>query len=52
MANYLHNLGVTAYHRALSIPDAYTRASEAASMGDRIVVFGSFYTVAEALENI
>ncbi|MDF3055654.1 MAG: FolC bifunctional protein [Gammaproteobacteria bacterium] len=49
IANYLHELGVTAYDTAASPLSAYHSAVGACSASDRVVVFGSFYTVAEVL---
>lgn len=49
IANYLRGLGVTAYDMNSSVLAAYRSAVEASSAPDRVLVFGSFYTVAEVL---
>ena len=48
-ANYLHKLGVTAYHKTSSVESAFQSAVDVSLVADRIVVFGSFYTVAGVL---
>lgn len=50
MENHLQNLGVSAYHKASSVLKAYQLAVEHCRPEDRIVVFGSFHTVAPVLE--
>ncbi len=49
MAEHLQNLGVSAYHKAGSILVAFQAAMQDSQSGDRILVFGSFHTVAPVL---
>jgi dihydrofolate synthase/folylpolyglutamate synthase len=46
----LTTLGVTSIHRYVSIAAAYTSALSQAQPGDDVIVFGSFYTIAEVLQ--
>jgi len=45
----LQTIGATRIHTAVSIAESYHQAMTNAQAGDRVVVFGSFYTVAEVL---
>lgn len=49
LAAHLADNGVSAVHASPDIASAWTHAEKAARQDDRIVVFGSFYTVAAAL---
>lgn len=50
MANYLHNLGVSAYDTHTSVTSAFQAAlDDSLKTIDRIVVFGSFYTAGEIM---
>lgn len=46
----LTTLGVMSIHRYASIAAAYTSAMSQAQAGDDVIVFGSFYTIAEVLQ--
>ena len=48
LAKTFHTLGIETVTWAGSIEDAYTKAHQDAQPGDRIIVFGSFYTVSAA----
>lgn len=50
IAEQLTNLGVSAIKKYSSVDMAYKQILSNANEGDRIIVFGSFYTVAEVLE--
>lgn len=50
LVEHLQTLGATGIHRYATIAMAYTNALSTAKEGDRVVVFGSFYTVAEVLQ--
>jgi dihydrofolate synthase/folylpolyglutamate synthase len=50
LVDNLQAVGTTNIHTYTSVADAYTQALSQAQEGDRIIVFGSFYTVAEALQ--
>lgn len=52
MGNCLQQLGVTAYdiHQSKSVAEAFQKAMQASQIQDRILVFGSFHTVAAVLE--
>lgn len=50
LAQTLAAAGIAAVTRCASIGTALSAAREAASVDDKIVVFGSFYTVAEAMQ--
>lgn len=52
IANYLQKLGVTAYHTHHTISAAFDHALQASQPVDRIVVFGSFHTVAAVLATL
>jgi dihydrofolate synthase/folylpolyglutamate synthase len=52
IANYLQKLGVTAYHTHHTIPAAFDHALQVSQPLDRIVVFGSFHTVAAVLATL
>jgi len=52
MANHLDKLGVTAYHTYQSVQAAYAHALQCSQATDRIVVFGSFHTVAAVLSTL
>jgi dihydrofolate synthase / folylpolyglutamate synthase len=50
LVNHLTTLGITLIYSYCSIQEAYEEWLDYAPDGDRIVVFGSFYAVAEALQ--
>jgi dihydrofolate synthase/folylpolyglutamate synthase len=50
LVEHLQTVGTRNIHTYTSIADAYTQTLSQAQEGDRIIVFGSFYTVAEALQ--
>jgi dihydrofolate synthase/folylpolyglutamate synthase len=50
IAEQLQNLSVSAIKKYPSVNMAYKQILSNANQGDRIIVFGSFYTVAEVLE--
>ncbi len=50
IAEQLKNLGVTAINKYPAIDIAYKQILSTANEGDRIIIFGSFYTVAGVLE--
>lgn len=45
----LHDAGVSRHYRFDTVRQAHEQALQAAQPGDRIVIFGSFHTVAEAM---
>lgn len=49
LAKHLQELGVVAYHKAPTVATALRAAISACTDQDRVVVFGSFHTVAAAL---
>ena len=52
LSSHLAAAGVSAVTGCASIADAYARAREAAGENDKIVIFGSFHTVSEAMQAI
>nr|VFJ47656.1 MAG: dihydrofolate synthase / folylpolyglutamate synthase [Candidatus Kentron sp. DK] len=51
MAAILSRIATGAVHRDATVADAYRAALQAAMPGDRVVVFGSFYTVGMVLRS-
>jgi dihydrofolate synthase/folylpolyglutamate synthase len=49
LKNIFAAAGITSVHTSASIAAAYRLARERASTGDRIIIFGSFYTVSEIM---
>lgn len=49
LKNIFATAGITSVHTSASIAAAYQLARERASTGDRIIIFGSFYTVGEIM---
>lgn len=52
LAKDLQQLGIVSYHSAESVMEAYLLAVSQCDSFDQIVVFGSFYTVAEVLSDL
>ncbi len=52
LSNHLAAAGVSGATSCTDIADAYARAREAAGENDKIVIFGSFHTVSEAIQAI
>lgn len=50
MCHNLTRLGISQWHRCATVSEAFKIAKQTVGTTDRVIIFGSFYTVAECME--